>query len=218
MPVSHISSRSRTSPSVTFVGLPTGSGIGIVFAALFTGALLSLSTGAISWPLLALYALAVIVVTTLINPKGLSLTVTTAPLLFVITLLGVGWIMSRDSLATGGASAKTALLAIAYPVAEYFPVLFFTTLGSLLIAGVRLRLIKHQNAGIRKRETAERTSLHRSNRRTNSQGRRAREQAQSVPVQELLDRAKTENTRRKKRSSGGSSRVVNRLGEDLYKD
>ena len=215
--MSHVSSRSRTSPSVTFVGLPTGSGIGIVFAALFTGALLSLSTGAISWPLLALYALAVIAVTTLINPKGLSLTVTSAPLLFVATLVVVGWIMSRDSLAAGGASAKTALLAIAYPVAEFFPVLFFTTLGSLVIAGVRLRLIKRQNAGIRRRETEERSTINRNNRRTTSQGRRAREQAQSVPVQELLDRARTEKTRRKKGNSGGSSRVVNRLGEDLYK-
>lgn len=199
------------------MGLPTGSGIGIVFAALFTGALLSLSTGAISWPLLALYALAVIAVTTLINPKGLSLTVTSAPLLFVATLVVVGWIMSRDSLAAGGASAKTALLAIAYPVAEYFPVLFFTTLGSLVIAGVRLRLIKRQNAGIRRREMEERSTINRNNRRTTSQGRRAREQAQSVPVQELLDRARTEKTRRKKGNSGGASRVVNRLGEDLYK-
>lgn len=199
------------------MGLPTGSGIGIVFAALFTGALLSLSTGAISWPLLALYALAVIAVTTLINPKGLSLTVTSAPLLFVATLVVVGWIMSRDSLAAGGASAKTALLAIAYPVAEFFPVLFFTTLGSLIIAGVRLRLIKRQNAGIRRREMEERSTINRNNRRTTSQGRRAREQAQSVPVQELLDRARTEKTRRKKGNSGGASRVVNRLGEDLYK-
>lgn len=199
------------------MGLPTGSGIGIVFAALFTGALLSLSTGAISWPLLALYALAVIAVTTLINPKGLSLTVTSAPLLFVATLVVVGWIMSRDSLAAGGASAKTALLAIAYPVAEFFPVLFFTTLGSLVIAGVRLRLIKRQNAGIRRREMEERSTINRNNRRTTSQGRRAREQAQSVPVQELLDRARTEKNRRKKGNSGGSSRVVNRLGEDLYK-
>ena len=224
--MSHLSSRSHSPTSTTFVGLPTGSGLGIVFAALFTGALLSLSAGVVSWPFLALYTLAVIAVTTLVNPKGLSLTVTSAPLMFVAALVATGYGMSRDGLSAGGASAKTALLGIVYPVAEYFPVLFFTTAGSLVIAVVRLRLIRRQNAAIQRRETAERTSQNRSNRRTNSQGRRAREQARSVPVQELLDRAKSEGARRRKASAGGSrrssetggsSRAVHRLGEDLYK-
>ena len=94
--MSHVSHRNSTSPSATFHGLPTGSGIGIVFAALFTGALLSLSTGVIGWPFLTLYAVAVIVVSTLVNPRGLFLNVASAPILFVIAVVIAGWVAQKQ--------------------------------------------------------------------------------------------------------------------------
>lgn len=214
--MSHVSSRNSTSPSATFVGLPTGSGIGIIFAALFTGALLSLSTAAVGWPFLALYAVAVIVVTTLVNPKGLFLTVASAPVMFVGAVILAGWVMARSEIAAGGASGKAALLLVFYPVTELFPVLFTVTLGSVIIAVVRIQLIKRHNAQLQRRETAERARLNQSNRRTNTAGRRARERAKAVPVQELLRRADSERGAKKSPRSG-STKVTDRLGEDLYK-
>lgn len=219
--MSHLSSRNATTPSATFLGLPTGSGIGIIFAALFTGALISLSTAVIGWPFLTLYAVAVIVVATLVNPRGLFLNVASAPIMFVIAVVVVGWIMARSEIAAGGASGKAALLLVFYPVTEMFPVLFAVTAGSVIIAVVRIQLIKRRNEKLLKRETAERTRANRSNRRTNSEGRRARERAKAVPVQELLRRADTERgsrraTQRSPRT--GSTKITDRLGEDLYKD
>ncbi|WP_175935309.1 DUF6542 domain-containing protein [Corynebacterium sp. Marseille-P4321] len=209
--------RNQPSPNATFLGLPTASGIGIIFAALFTGALISLSAGAISWPLLALYAVAVIAVTTLVNPKGLFLTVTSAPLLFVVALVATGYLMSLDEISRGGFSSKTALLFLGYPVAQFFPLLFSVTVGSLLIAVLRIWLIERRNASIRKYESAERSQRQASNQRTNTQGRRARERAKSVPVQELLERANSERTRQTSKQSRGTTRVVERLGDDLYR-
>ena len=226
--MSHVSHRNSTSPSATFHGLPTGSGIGIIFAALFTGVLLSLSTAVIGWPFLALYAAAVIVVATLVNPRGLFLTVASAPILFVVAVVIAGWVMSRNQIAAGGASGKAALLLVFYPVTELFPVLFAVTLGSIVIAVVRIRLIKRHNEQLLRRETAERTRINRSNRRTNSEGRRARERAKAVSVDELLRRADSERSAKraqkpaqkpaqKKSPRSGSTSIADRLGEDLYK-
>lgn len=229
--VSHAPNRNRHAPSTTFVGLPTGSAIGIVFAALFTGVLLTLSAGAISWPLLTLYAAAVIIVTTLVNPKGLFLTVASAPLLFVAAVVVAGYVMARGEIEAGGAGKRAAQLLVLYPVAELFPVLFSVTLGSAIIAIVRIWLIRRHNEAILRRETQERSERSASNRRTNSEGRRARERAKSVPVQELLARASSESSRGTRRREGagarpregepqapGSTRVVSRLGDDLYRD
>lgn len=211
--MSHQSNRNQQSPHSTFHGLPTATGIGIIFAALFTGALISLSAGAMSWPLLTLYAVAVIAVTTLVDPKGLFLTVASAPLLFVAALMITGYLMSLDDISGGSVPAKAALLFVGYPVAQFFPLLFTVTVGALLIAVVRIWLIERRNAAIRKYESAERNRRQASNQRTNSQGRKARERAKSVPVSELLARANSERTQPPR----GSSRVVERLGDDLYR-
>lgn len=186
-----------------------------MFAALFTGALISLSGGAITWPFLALYGVAVILVATLVAPKGLFLNIASAPLLFFAAVAATGYVMSKDAIAAGGSSGKAALLFVLYPVAEFFPVLFTVTVGSILIAVVRIWLIERRNKAIARYETSERTRQQASNRRTTSQSRRARERTQSVPVHELLERAKTE--RKRGRNDGGSTRVVTRLGDDLYK-
>ena len=97
---------------------------------------------------------------------------------------------------------------------------------------MRIRLIKRHNAQLLRRETAERTRINRSNRRTNSEGRRARERAKAVSVDELLRRAdsersvkRTERAERagrteraqKKSPRSGSTSIAERLGEDLYK-
>lgn len=216
--MSQTSNRTRHTSTTTFVGLPTGSAIGINFAALFTGALIAVWAGYIGWPLLALFAAAVIITTTVVNPRGIFLTVATAPLLFVVAVVSVGYILSRDQLATGGTSSRAAQLLVVYPLVELFPVLAAVTLGAILIGWVRIRLIKRQNDALLERETAERSRTSESNRRTNIEGRRARERSRSVSVQELVSRERDRNSRARSARGGGSTRVVNRLGDDLYTD
>lgn len=173
------------------MGLPTGSAIGINFAALFTGALLAISTGSIGWPLLALFAVAVIVTTTAVNPRGIFLTVATAPLLFTLAVVAVGYALGREQLAGEGASSRAAQVLVVYPLVELFPVLFAVTAGAVAIGAARIWLIKRQNKAIAAYEARERSRLAASNQRTNTQGRRARERSRSVSVQELMRRERS---------------------------
>lgn len=216
--MSQTSNRTRHASTTTFVGLPTGSAIGINFAALFTGALIAIWAGYIGWPFLALFAAAVIITTTMVNPRGIFLTVATAPLLFVVAVVSVGYLLSRDQLASGGTSSRAAQLLVVYPLVELFPVLAAVTLGAILIGWLRIRLIKRQNDALLERETAERSRTSESNRRTNIEGRRARERSRSVSVQELVSRERERSSRARSSRGGGSTRVVNRRGDDLYTD
>ena len=95
--MSQTSNRTRHASTTTFVGLPTGSAIGINFAALFTGALIAVWAGYIGWPLLALFAAAVIITATVVNPRGIFLTVATAPLLFVVAVVSVCLLYTSDA-------------------------------------------------------------------------------------------------------------------------
>ncbi len=216
--VSQNSLRSPRPGTATFHGLPTVSSIGIIFAALLTGVVIALSAGYIGWPLLVLFSVAVIAVTTLVDPRGLFLTVAATPLLFVAALLGFGVLSARDQLGAAGAGGKTALLMVLYPVIEHFPILFTVTAGALVIAVVRYWLIQRHNDAVLRRERAQRRRMNQSNRRTNYEGRRARERSKGgITVDELLKRTKAERSQARPRGER-ARRVASRLGEDLYKN
>lgn len=178
--------------SAAFLGLPTGSAIAINAAALFTGALLAVSAGAITWPLLALFAAAVILTTLFVNPRGVFLTLVTAPLLFLVAVVASGLVIGKDQLAGEGASSRAAQLLVVYPLVELFPWLFFVTLISAVIGVVRIQLIKRQNRAIAAREARERRRVSSSNRRTANQATSSR----SVSVEELVRRERAHSTRR----------------------
>lgn len=217
--MSQTSNRAHSAANATFVGLPTGSAIGIIFAALFTGAAIAAIQGAITWPLLALFAAAAVVSTTFVNPRGIFLTVASAPVLFAIALLAVGYFLGRDQLGDGGASGRAAQLLVVYPLIQLFPLLATVTVGAAAIGALRIWLIKRQNSVIQRREAAERSRAAESNRRTTTQGRRARERTGGIPVDELLKReraAASNRGRRQGKPSGGSTRIASRLGDDLY--
>lgn len=174
------------------MGLPTGSAIAINAAALFTGAVIAVSAGAITWPLLALFGAAVILTTLLVNPRGIFLTAVTAPLLFLVTVVGCGLLIGKDQLAGEGASSRAAQLLVIYPLVELFPWLFAVTLISAIIGAVRIRLIKRQNRAIVARETRERRQVSSTNRRSANQAQSSR----SVSVQELIRRERAHTGQR----------------------
>ena len=205
------------SPGSTLSGFSTGSGIGIIIAALVTGGLIALYNEAIGMPFLILFAVAAIVVTTFVNPKGLFITVATTPLLYTFFLLLTGTLNAYFQLPEGQTSlGKTSVLLILYPLVQYFPVLLFVALGTTLIALLRYRLLKTQNDDILAREERQRRQVSATNRRTNREATRSRKRnvnpESRVTVEELLAR-RTERQKAGAESSRGKSR---KLSDDLY--
>ncbi|WP_143341227.1 DUF6542 domain-containing protein [Corynebacterium urinipleomorphum] len=215
--MSHASPRSSSASDSTLMGFSTGSGIGIIIAALVTGGLIALYNEAVGMPFLILFALASIVVTTFVNPKGLFLTVASIPLLYAFFLLLTGTLNAYFQLPEGQTSlGKTSALLIVYPLTQYFPVLIFVALGTTLIALLRIRLLKKQNEDIRAREERQRRSVSATNRRTRHEASRSRQRATSaeskVTVEELLARRAE-----RQKNAEGSSRIASRkLSDDLY--
>lgn len=195
-----------------FIGLPTGSAIGINFAALFTGALIAASVGNISGLFIALFAVFALATTLLVNPRGIFLTVATVPLLFVGAVVTTGYLLARDPIAGGGASSKAAQLMVLYPLIELFPWLLAVTLLAVALGIGRVQLIKRQNKAVARKEAVERSRTQRANARTSAQGRRARERAagsaKTVSVEELVRRE----------GASKSKRPSRRLRDDLYSD
>lgn len=218
--MSHASARSSSASESTFQGFSTGSGLGIVIAALVTGGLIALYNETVGMPFLVLFALASIVVTTFVNPKGLFVTVASLPLLYTFFLLLTCTLNAYFQLPEGQSSlGKASALLIVYPLTQYFPVLLFVTLGTLLIALLRHRLLKKQNEDIRAREERQRRNVSATNRRTRHEASRSRQRTAAstgtetkITVEELLAR------RAERQESGGeSTRIASRrLSDDLY--
>lgn len=218
--MSHASPRTSSTSESTLSGFSTGSGIGIIIAALVTGGLIALYNETVGMPFLVLFALASIIVTTFVNPKGLFVTVASIPVLYTFFLLLTCTLNAYFQLPDGQTSlGKTSALLILYPLTQYFPVLIFVTLGTLLIALLRHRLLKKQNEDILAREERQRRSVSETNRRTNLEASRSRQRTSNstnsdrkVTVDELLAR----RAERKKPSDKDSRVVSRRLSDDLY--
>ena len=219
--MSHASPRSSSTSESTLTGFSTGSGIGIIVAALVTGGLIALYNEAVGLPFLVLFMVASIVVTTFVNPRGLFVTVASIPLLYTFFMLLTGVLIAYFQLPEGQTSlGKTSAVLILYPLTQFFPVLLFVALGSLLIALLRLRLLKKQNEDIRAREERQRRSVSATNKRTRHEASRSRQRSsgqssdKKVTVEELLARRAE---RQKEKADSESSRGVSRkLSDDLY--
>ena len=213
--MSHASPRSSSTSSSTLSGFSTGSGIAIIVAALVTGGLIALYNEAVGLPFLVLFTVASIVVTTFVNPRGLFVTVASIPLLYTFFLLLTGTLIAHFQLPEGQTSlGKTAAVLILYPLTQYFPVLLFAVLGSILIALLRYHLLKKQNEEIRAHEERHRRSVSATNRRTSLEASRLRQRGsdKKVTVEELLARRAE-----RQKAEGGSSRGLSRkLSDDLY--
>ena len=207
--------------SKEFVGLPTGSAIGINFAALLTAVAVSTFSGGALWPCGLFFALSLIATTLLVNPRGIFLTVATAPLLFAAAATAIGVFGAGDQLSAGGASSRAAQLLVVYPLVQLFPWLAALTALAAAMGWSRVQLIRRQNRALARTETRQRIQTAASNRKTTKQGRRARERASGkrrpVSVEELIKRERAAK-RSASGSTGGASsrRLSRRLGDDLY--
>lgn len=192
--------RSRRKQSPRFTGLPTWSGIAVVFAALVTGLLLSVNAQQVSWPFLLCFGLAAIVVALLTEARGLYLTVATLPALFGLMTVVTSWAVGRSIAGEGSeAFSITSIATAVYPLAEFFPVLFFVTAGAALIAVIRLWLLKRSGQALdaaaieRRRRTAE------ADRRNRADVSRVRNKTQQITVDELIQRNRSRHPQRETR-------------------
>ncbi|QPK83916.1 hypothetical protein G7Y29_03745 [Corynebacterium qintianiae] len=216
--MSHASPRNPRASRATFEGLPTGSAIGIMCAALFTGSLLSVYAGQISWPFLALFAIAAIMSATLVNPRGLFVTVALTPILFVAAVAATGWFIATGASSGATGISRTDVLVIFYPLLQLFPVLAAATIGSVVIAVARVQLLKRHNEALARKERAERRRAARSNHRTSTEGKRARERTVTVSeLREIMERREGAGARSaSRRQAPRSTRTRRSLTEDLY--
>lgn len=86
-----------------------------------------------------LFAIACVLTTLLVEPRGLFLTVVTQPIYYVIGTMLIGWIAAAPSASAG---KKTKLLTTAYPAVEHFLWLIVPFLISVVIAFFRWRRLR----------------------------------------------------------------------------
>lgn len=176
------------------------SALAILVASLITGLLLSLHGQTLGLPFLLFFAVAAVVVTLLVEARGLFLTVATGPILFVFFTVLASWLVTQSQTVEGSDPfSTTAILASVYPLTQRFPWLFWVTIICVIIAVLRLWLLRRatrraENAErARRRRVAEAERVNRdqyanARARTARPSRRAREREERVTVQELMER------------------------------
>lgn len=180
-----------------FSGLPTWSAIAIVCAALVTGLLLSLTMVSIGAAFLWLFAVSSVVVTLLVNPRGLFLTVASLPLLFGVGLLAASWAVNRAQSAEGAPLfTRTTVLITLYPLTQFFPWVALVTVLCAVIAVVRLMLLRRRGALQERSAQSLRTRMADADRRNRSLSSSARRRSEQLTVQELLERNRSRDRSR----------------------
>lgn len=219
--MSYAVSRSSRRQSNRFTGLPVWSALAIFVAALITGLLISYNGQELSWPFLLAFTLAAIVITVLVEARGLFLTVASGPVFFLIYTLLSSWLVTRSQSAEGSDPfSTTAIITSVYPLTQYFPWLFWVTVICVLIAVGRLWLLR-RNARLAERTELKRrrhyAAAEKENRdryasvraRTQRSERGARGSgAERITVQELMERNR----------SDGHTPGSRRVDRDLYED
>ena len=109
----------------------------VMIGVTITGLIFAIDKGITPLVFFILFAIACVLCTLLVEPRGLFLTVVTQPIYYVIGTVLIGWIAAGDSVSAGG--TKTKVLTTAYPAIEHFPWLAVPFLISVTIAVIRWR-------------------------------------------------------------------------------
>ncbi|AZA09586.1 DUF6542 domain-containing protein [Corynebacterium pseudopelargi] len=171
--------------------LPLLTSVSILCAALLTGALVCVWLGGIGWPFFLAFVLASLIGASVCERRGLFIFVTSIPILFAISLIASAWFIVRDSAADGAPVSKTQIITAIYPLAQYFPILFFVTLAAGVIAVIRIKVLGsavEKKAGKELSEQRKRErEADRRNRRATSRARN-QSKASQVTVEELMQK------------------------------
>lgn len=167
-------------------------------AGLLTGLVISFSQQEISLFYLVIFLIATVTVTMLVEVRGLFLTVVAIPLLFAVMTVISAWTVTRSLAAEGTAPfSTTSILTAVYPLTQYFPWLLTVTVICLVIAVLRVSLVRRtaHNQQVRERRRSRR-ALNRD-RRTLNAAAHARGSSPQVTVEELLARSRQDGAARR---------------------
>lgn len=146
-----------------------------MLAALAVGLLISVRQQTIGLPFLIAFAAGSVVVTILVEARGLMLTVGQLPLLFGISLPLTAWMINASVSNVPQKLSATTILTLVYPLAQHFPTLGLVTLGCAVIAALRIwqfRRTMGSQARSAERERRKTQEADRTNRETASRARR----------------------------------------------
>ena len=146
-----------------------------MLAALAVGLLISVRQQTIGLPFLIAFAAGSVVVTILVEARGLMLTVGQLPLLFGISLPLTAWMINASVSNVPQKLSATTILTLVYPLAQHFPTLGLVTLGCAIIAALRIwqfRRTMGSQARSAERERRKTQEADRTNRETASRARR----------------------------------------------
>ena len=146
-----------------------------MLAALAVGLMISVRQQSIGLPFLIAFAAGSVVVTILVEARGLMLTVGQLPLLFGISLPLTAWMINASVSNVPQKLSATTILTLVYPLAQHFPTLGLVTLGCAIIAALRIwqfRRTMGSQARSAERERRKTQEADRTNRETASRARR----------------------------------------------
>lgn len=198
------SARRSASPGTPFRGLPLWSALTILVAALITGLLLSLATGGLGLAFLGCFAVAAIVVTLLVEPRGVFLTVACMPFFFGVATVFTSWFIGRAQASEGAPLLSRASIVTAiYPLTQHFPWMAIVTAIAIAIGVIRLWLLHRHSARQERAAALQRRRTFEADRRNRALSSRARRRSEQITVEELLarNRARSDSsaTRRPRR-------------------
>lgn len=179
----------RPAPDPHFSGLPLWSAFAILIAALVTGLLVSLATGGLGLTFLVCFAVASLLMTLLVDPRGIFLTVASLPLLFGLGTVLTAWSVGRVQASDGAPLFSRATVVTAlYPLTEHFPWMAVVTLVAVVIGVARLWLLRRRRAELERQAIESRRRTAEADRRNRTLSSSARKRADQITVEELLSR------------------------------
>lgn len=127
-------SRLQEPKAVKQAAFPVWAPLLIMVAVILTGVILGRQQDAVPQVYFVLFAIAAIVVTVLVEVRGLFLTVACLPIYFVLGTVIIGWLSTPN---TGAKDSKTFLINSLYPSISHFLWLLFPFLAAVVIALLR---------------------------------------------------------------------------------
>lgn len=153
----------------------------MVFASLVTGLLLSLLLGEIGTPYQVIFIIATLIITLLVEARGLFITVASVPILFGIFTPLTSWFVSQQGPSGNSPGVSTTeILAAIYPLAQFFPTLMLVTAVAAIIAIVRIRLLRKNQQQLQSTEERTRRAQREADQANTKAARRARAQTTRV--------------------------------------
>lgn len=160
-----------------------------MLAGLLTGLIISLYLQEISMLYLVIFAVATVVVTMFVESRGLFLTVVSIPLLFTAVTVITAWAVTQSLAAEGSDPfSTTSIITSVYPLTQYFPWLFAVTGICVVIAVLRLWLLRRAARKRREQENRRRRRARARDRRGRAAAADARGHSSQITVEELLAR------------------------------